>query len=62
VAVAEKLLITEREAAELLSVSERTLFNLRRAGEIDAVQLRGCVRYSVAALQEYIAKQAGSAK
>jgi excisionase family DNA binding protein len=52
------LLITKREAAGLLGISERTLHDLTKTGTIPAVRLgiRG-VRYSVRALEAFIEKQ-----
>ena len=51
----EPMLLTTRQAARTLSVSERTLYSLREAGEIRAVRVskRG-VRYSIDDLREYV--------
>lgn len=51
----DRLLVTVREAAQRLAVSERTLFTLTAAGELPAVRIGRAVRYSVAALEKFIA-------
>ena len=48
------LLISGREAAKLLSVCERTLYTLTKAGEIPAVRIGRAVRYSVDELQAWV--------
>ncbi len=48
------LLISGREAAKLLSVCERTLYTLTKAGEIPAVRIGRAVRYSMDDLKEWI--------
>jgi len=48
------LLISGREAAKLLSVCERTLYSLTKAGEIPAVRIGRAVRYSVDELQAWV--------
>jgi excisionase family DNA binding protein len=51
----EPLLLTQREAAKMLSISERTLFSLRRGGLIKAVRIGiGGWRYSISELQRFI--------
>lgn len=57
-----KLLLTPREAAEALSVCEKTLFNLTRRGELPAVKIGRAVRYAVDDLQAFIARQRGGAR
>lgn len=55
-----KLLLTSRDAAAALSVSERTLFSLTAPrGPIPVTRLPGVrsIRYSVDALREWIAQQ-----
>ncbi|HEX5104211.1 MAG TPA: helix-turn-helix domain-containing protein [Pirellulaceae bacterium] len=53
-----KLLLTQREAADALGVSERTLFSLTSPrGPIPAVRMGKSVRYSLAALQAWIGEQ-----
>jgi hypothetical protein len=52
---APRLLLTNREAAAALSVSERTLWGLTSPrGPIPTVRLGRAVRYSLVALQEFI--------
>jgi len=53
----DRLLVTKADAARLLSVSPRTVFELRRRGEIHVVHVLGAPRYSVAELEQWIAKQ-----
>ena len=52
--VPAKLLICESEAAKLLGISPRSLFSLRKSGQIPCVRLGGRVLYSPAALQAVI--------
>ena len=52
-----KLLLTEREAAKVLSVSPRTLWGLRAAGEIPCIRLGRAVRYDPADLAAWISSQ-----
>lgn len=50
-----KLLLTPREAARALSISERTLFNYEKAGKVKSVRLSNQTkRYTPAALQAFI--------
>lgn len=51
------LLLTAREAAKALAVSERTLFNLTKAGRLPAVRIGTSVRYRPADLQSFIDAQ-----
>ena len=54
-----KLLLTPREAAETLSVCEKSLWSLTAPrGPIRCVKLGRSVRYSVDALREFINQQA----
>lgn len=60
----ERLLITKREAAAMLGISERTLHDLSKAGTIPSVLLgsRGR-RFSVKSLEQFIEQQlAGASK
>lgn len=50
-------LLTSREAANALAISERTLFSLRRSGQIIAVQIGKCVRFSEPELKRFIASR-----
>jgi excisionase family DNA binding protein len=60
--VPQKLLVTAREAAAALSISERTLWTLTQSGDIPVVRLGRSVRYSVEALREHIAQIQSSKK
>lgn len=51
----ERLLITAREAADLLSISERTLWQLTNDGRLPAVRFGRTVRYDPADLRAFIA-------
>ena len=52
------LAIRPREAARLLSISERTLYSLSHPrGPIPCIRLGRSVRYSVAAIREYLEAQ-----
>lgn len=51
-----RLLLKSCEAAKALAVSERTLWGLTDAGEIPCVRLGRSKRYSVDALQAWIAR------
>ncbi len=50
-----RFLLKPKEAAALLGISERTLFELRRKKQVNAVQLsRRCLRYDISDLREFI--------
>lgn len=53
-----RLLVPPREAAELLSVSERTLWTLTHIGRIPALRFGRLVRYDVVALREWLRMEA----
>lgn len=48
------LLVSPKQAARMLSVCERTLYSLEKAGEIAAVRRGRLVRYAVDELQAWI--------
>ena len=50
----QPMLLMGREAAKILSISERTLFTLTKAGEIPAVRIGRSVRYDPADLRIWI--------
>lgn len=50
-------LLNERQAAELLNISPRTLWGHRKAGKLPCVRIGASVRYSPSDLQEWIAAQ-----
>jgi len=52
----EPMLLTARQAARALSVSERTLFSLTQAKEIPAVRFGRAVRYDPTDLRAWIEK------
>ena len=49
-----KLLLTVRETAAMLSISERKLWNLTNENEIPAIRIGRSVRYSVEDVQQWI--------
>ncbi|MCA9074634.1 MAG: helix-turn-helix domain-containing protein [Planctomycetaceae bacterium] len=54
----QRLLLKPREAAKLLSISERQLWeHTTPRGPIPVTRIGNCVRYSLNALQDYIRKQ-----
>lgn len=54
----EKLLLTPREAADTLSVCEKSLWSLTAPrGPLKCVRLGRSVRYSLDSLREFIAQQ-----
>ena len=50
------LLLTPRQAAAALAISERTLWSKTKVGEIPAVRVGRAVRYCVDDLQGWIAR------
>jgi excisionase family DNA binding protein len=52
-----RLLVTAKEAARLLSISERTLWTLTNAGTIQPVRIGRAVRYAVGELERFIDSQ-----
>jgi excisionase family DNA binding protein len=55
-----KLLWTRREAAEALSVSERTLWTLTDDEKIPCVRIGRCVRYDPEDIRRFIETQKGN--
>lgn len=57
------VLLSARDAARSLAVSERTLSRLTKRGEIACVRLNGgrSLRYSVAAIERFVAQQEAAA-
>ncbi len=49
------LLVSAREAAAALSISERTLWSLTAKGEIPCVRIGRAVRYSRRELEQFVA-------
>jgi excisionase family DNA binding protein len=50
----EPMLLTARQAARALSISERTLWSLTKSGQIPAVRIGRAVRYDPADLRRWI--------
>jgi excisionase family DNA binding protein len=53
----EKLLLTRREAAEVMSVSEKTVQRMEKRGELPVVMIRSMKRYSTDSIRQLIAAQ-----
>ena len=53
----EKLLLTLREAADMLSVCERTLWGMTKKGEVPVIRLGRAVRYAVDDLRAFVDRQ-----
>jgi len=52
------LLLDAKQAAETLSVCERTIRDLADRGEITAIRMgRRCVRYALADLERFVAEK-----
>ncbi len=51
-----KLLLTEREAVEMLGLSARTLFSLRQRGELAYVKIGSAIRYDPVDINALIEK------
>ena len=51
------ILLTRRQAAAALAISERKLWGMTASGEIPHVRLGRCVRYPIDDLQRWIADQ-----
>jgi len=55
------LLVDEREARRLLGgLCAKTLYNLRRAGELPGVRIGSRIMYDVADLRRFIERQKGA--
>jgi hypothetical protein len=54
-------LLTEPEAAELLRLTPKSLYNLRRAGRLGYLQLGSAIRYRPEHLAAYLDAQEGGA-
>jgi excisionase family DNA binding protein len=52
----QKILLTVREAAQALAVSERTLWTLTNSGEVAHVRFGLSMRYDVADLRNWIGR------
>ena len=58
----KRLIVPEPEAAKMLSVCDRTLFNLRQEGAIPFVRIRSRIMYRVSALEAWLEKNEQGAK
>jgi excisionase family DNA binding protein len=58
--VVEPMLLTARQAARVLSISERTLFSLTKSGMIAAVRFGRNVRYDPRDLDAWIQRAKNS--
>ena len=56
------LLLRSREAAEALSISERTLWDLTKCGEIACIRIGRAVRYDPRDLLAFIERKKGVAQ
>jgi len=54
-------LLTEREAAEYLRVSPRTVFSLRNTGKLACAKIGRSVRYRPAELERFVLKSEATA-
>ncbi len=61
-AITVNQLLTEREAAKFLRVSQRTVFSLRGAGKLVCVKIGRSVRYRLAELERFIRDSETSTK
>ncbi len=57
--VTQRLLLTPREAAQALRISERKLWGLTASGEIPCVRIGRSVRYDINDLHAWIEERKG---
>ncbi len=55
----ERLLLTPREAAEALRISERKLWGLTASGQIPSLRIGRSVRYDINDLRDWIDERKG---
>ena len=55
-----QLLLTPRQAAAALSISERNLWGLTKSGAIPSIKLGRLVRYRPESLRAWLAEQEGT--
>ena len=53
----DKMLLTDKEAAYRLGVSQSTIWNLIRAGDLRPVRIGRLVRFPVGELERFIAER-----
>lgn len=58
----EPLLMTTKQAAQALALSERTLWSLTDSGELPCIKMARAVRYSLDDLRAWIARNRTPAK
>ena len=58
----ERLLLTPREAAEALRISERKLWGLTASGQIPSLRIGRSVRYDINDLRDWIDARKGVRK
>ena len=51
-----QLLLTPKQAAKSLAISERTLWSLTASHEISSIRVGRCVRYSIEDLDRFMAR------
>jgi excisionase family DNA binding protein len=51
-------LLTKKDVAEVLDVTERTVDTIAAAGDLPKIKVRGCVRFAPSAVESYIQQQA----
>jgi len=56
-AVLGKFLLTSKESARMLSISQRKLWSLQASGEIPSVRIGRCLRFPLDELRLWVAKQ-----
>ncbi len=56
----EKMLFTAIEAAQVLNISKRKVYEMMAAGEIDSVKIGGCRRIPRVALDRFLESLMGS--
>ena len=56
------LLLNSKNAAKALSISERTLFSLRKAGQVRCVKIGRAVRYDLRDVQAFFDRQRGGGR
>lgn len=52
----DPIVLTEKQAAQKLQVSSRTLWTMRQEGLIPFIKLRGLVRYTTEDLDAFVAR------
>lgn len=55
-----RLLLTPREAAQTLSICEKTLYNMAKNGQLHPIRIGRAIRYSLAELQAFVVRRGPS--